>query len=97
MSEIHPAPVLHPPVVRDDKWNRERRAFLRMLPALLDTHPGKYVAVHEGEVVGTGDDVVGVAQRAYASHGYVPIYVGQVTVEPPGVVRMPSPRVLIRG
>lgn len=29
------------------KFERERRAFFRLLPALLGTHRGQYVAVHD--------------------------------------------------
>ena len=42
---------------------------------------------------------VGVSQwpeRAAIDPGYVPIYVGQVSDQPPGIVRMPSPRVVVK-
>lgn len=54
MSEIEalPAPVLPKPP--QSKWQREYRAFLRLLPELLATHGGRHVAVHEGRVVGSG-------------------------------------------
>ena len=87
-----PAPIL--PSQPEPKWQREYRAFLRLLPELLTSeYRGKYVAIHEGRVVAGGDDRVRVAQDAFASHGYVPIYVGLVSTEPP-VVRLPSPRVV---
>ena len=37
-----------------------------------------------------------LGEQAYAQAGYVPIYVGLVTDEPPPPVRIPSPR-LVRG
>jgi hypothetical protein len=46
-SDILEAPVLPLPKPPDDKWHRERAAFLRTLPDLLKTHSGRYVAVHE--------------------------------------------------
>lgn len=52
--DMLPPPVL--PVPPEDKWRREQRAFRQLLPELLKTHRGKYVAVHEGQVVGSGDD-----------------------------------------
>ena len=39
------------PVVETGKGEREYRAFLRLLPQLLVSHRGQYVAVHEGQVV----------------------------------------------
>jgi hypothetical protein len=82
------------PTPPEDKWHREYRAFLRLLPELLNTHRGKYVAVHEGQVVGGGDEKIPVAMEAYARYGYVPIYVGLVTDEPRRIERIPTPRVL---
>jgi hypothetical protein len=82
--------VLPPPP--ENKWRREQAAFLRLLPELLRTHREKYVAVHEGKVVESGEDLIAVALKAYAKHGYVPIFVDRVTEEPPRPVRIPSPR-----
>ncbi len=92
-TQTFPAPVVEWPPP-ETKWQRERRAFLKMLPQLLQTHRGKYVAVHEGKLVESGDDLIAVALQAYAHHGYVPIYVDLVTDEPPPVIRIPSPRIL---
>jgi hypothetical protein len=71
------------------KWEREYRAFLRLLPELLQTHQGKYVAIHEERVVGSGEDKVALALETYKQHGYVPIYVGLVTNPPGERVRIP--------
>ncbi len=76
----------------ETKWQQERRAFLRLLPSLLPSHRGQYVAIHEGKVVESGPDKVVVGLRAYAKYGYVPIYVGLVTDEPIPVVRISGPR-----
>jgi hypothetical protein len=97
MSEpvIYPAPLLPPRPT--NKWRREQLAFLRLLPELLRTHRGKYVAVHEEKVVDSGEEKLAVAMRAYAQHGYVPIFVGLVTDEPLPPVRVPSPRVISPG
>ena len=87
-----PAPVLTPPEPRN-KWERERRAFLRLLPELLNTHRGQYVAVHEERVVDAGDELVPLAMRVYAAHGYVPVYIDLIT-EKPQVERIPHRREL---
>ena len=78
-------------------WERERRAFFGLLPTLLATHRGQYVAVHHGSVVAEGPDEVEVAMQAYRRVGYVPLYVGLISDEPPRPVRLPSPRLLPGG
>ena len=73
-----------------DPLEEELRAFDRLLPELLGTHRGRYVAVFGGKVVGTGTDKIAVAKKAYAEYGYRPILVRLVTDAPPRVVRIPS-------
>jgi Family of unknown function (DUF5678) len=99
MSDVHtlPAPDLTRKRGADDAWEDERRAFLRLLPALVTTHRGRYVAVHKGSVIADGEDQIDVAMRAYSLAGYVPIYVGLVTNEPQEPIRLPSLRLLPRG
>jgi len=90
-ASILPAPTLElskPP----DKWHRERQAFLQMRPHLLKTYADQYVAIHEGNVVGAGPDLVEVAMKAYARYGYVPIYVDVVSDRQPVPARISSPR-----
>jgi hypothetical protein len=60
-----------------------------MLPDLLQTHRGQFVAVHEGKVVDSGDNKLTVALRAYERCGYIPIYVGLVAERPLKPVRIP--------
>ncbi len=66
-----PAPTL-------TKGQREYQAFLRMLPELLQTHHGQYVAIHDGRVVDSDANDITLIQRVHAKIGYVPIYVGLV-------------------
>ena len=80
-----PAP---PPVLSE-----EVRAFDRLLPELLNTHRGEYVAILGGRVVGTGPDRSELLTRAYAAYGYRPILCRLVTDQPSPVVRIPSVRV----
>ena len=65
--ETLPAPDLS--ARHDDKWRREQRAFHHLLPELLGTHPDRFVAIHEGRVVESGDDKLAVARRAYERFG----------------------------
>ena len=76
----------------DDKWRREQRAFRHLLPELLRTHPGLFVAIHEGRVVESGEDKLDVARRAYERFGYIPMFISQVVAGPSPAVRIPSPR-----
>ncbi len=75
----------------DAKLQSEQDAFRRLLPDLLKTYRNQYVAIHEGQVVGTGPDQIELADRSYDRFGYVPILVTLVT-DRPRVVRVPSPR-----
>jgi hypothetical protein len=89
-----PAPDLSLEDTAFASWEDQRRAFFRLLPTLLTTHRDQFVAVHEGRVIAEGSDQIEVAKQAYAQAGYVPIYVGLVSEEPPRPVRIPSPRLL---
>src|SRR5258708_4111680 len=86
-----PAPPLGWPPP-GNKVQGARRAFLKLYPQRLQTHRGKYVAIHEGQLVDSGDELVPLALRVYARFGYVPIYMDLVTDEPQPIVRVPSPR-----
>src|SRR5208337_467159 len=91
---ILPAPNIDTGNAAGSPWERERRAFHQLLPSLLVTHPGQYVAVHEGKVIASGRDRVEVAMKAYKRVGYVSLFVGMVA-EALDIRRVlvPSPRV----
>jgi hypothetical protein len=79
------------------KFERERRAFFRLLPELLATHRGQYVAVHDERVVDSGPDQLEVALRVLRRVGHVGIFVHLVTEEKPaparsGLIRVRSPQ-----
>lgn len=77
--------VLPEPAV--SKFERERRAFFRLLPDLLTTHRGQYVAVHDERVVDSGPDQQEVALRVLRRVGHVGIYVHLVADPPEPVYR----------
>jgi hypothetical protein len=89
----YPAPDLTLSRIPETPWERERRAFWKLLPELLKTHRGQYATIHNGEVVTSGSDEIAVAMEAYSRVGYVPLYVSQVTDDPPQPARIPSPRI----
>ena len=82
-----PAPAVDPITPPRSKWEREYEAFRRLLPQLLATHRGRYVAIHDGQVVGDGDDRLALALQVLAEVGNVPIHVGLVSEEPEPVSR----------
>jgi hypothetical protein len=92
-----PPPVLQTEPIAPSDWEAERRAFLRLLPTLLPTHQGQYVAVYHRGVIAAGADQVEVAKLAYSQAGYVPVYVGLVTEALAQPVRLPSPRLVPDG
>jgi hypothetical protein len=81
-----PAPFVELPPPRT-KWEREFQAFQQLLPQLLPTHRGRYVAVHEGQVVDSGDDKLALALRVLAQVGNEAIHVGLVTEGPEPISR----------
>src|SRR5262245_16257035 len=76
-----PTPVVDLTLTPQTKWEREHQAFQRLLPQLLATHKGQYVAIHEGTVVDSGNDKLALALRVLAKIGNMPIHVGLVTEE----------------
>ena len=92
------APVLSPPTPRPPgKLDQELAAYQSLLPGLLAAgHRGQYVAVHDGQVVGTGPDKVALALDAYRRFGKVAVLVREVNDRPTRVVSIPSVRVTRR-
>jgi|SRR4051794_35262038 hypothetical protein len=64
------------------KYDREYAAFRRMLPALMQTNLGQYVAIHEERVITSGANRLQVVNEALAKVGNVAIHVGLVGSEP---------------
>ena len=76
------------------KSEREQQAFERLLPELLRTHRGLYVAICEEKVVDAGPIELEVAIRVLGRVGNVTIYVGLVSEEPEPISRSGVVRVL---
>jgi hypothetical protein len=83
------------PQAERPKAERERLAFLRLLPGLLATHRGQYVAIHEEQVVDSGPDAAELAARAVRRFD-TDIYVGLVSEEAEPVCRLGAARDVVR-
>ncbi|SRR6266511_4278584 len=80
-------PEFHWPPPPRTKWEREYRAFQRLLPELLLTERGQYVAIHEERVIDRDRDEMALIARVLAQVGNVDIHVGLVTDRPGPVCR----------
>jgi hypothetical protein len=74
-----------------DAFEREREAFERLEPSLLEKYKGRYVAVRDGQVVGIDDDLA-LLQRVYDTLGHGIVYIRKVGESLP-VCRIHSPRI----
>lgn len=87
-----PSPPVPPTA---DKFVREKDAFHRLLPELLKTHRGQYVAIHDGQVIAVGDERRPVIDEARKIAGYVDLLVRQVLAVQP-IERIPGFREIRR-
>ena len=92
-----PAPVIELTAPPRTKWECEYQAFRRLLPQLLATHRAQFVAIHEEQVVDSGDNKLALALRVLAKVGNVAIHVGMVGEEPEAVSRSGVRREMPRG
>jgi hypothetical protein len=83
-----PTPIEESRRPPDRRADAEVAAFARLLPALLETHRGQYVAIHGGRVVDAGPEAIPLILKVHQAIGYVPIHVALVTEEPPRPVRV---------
>ena len=91
VDDILEAPQLPFSQTKDDKWRREERAFFKQLPTLMQTLKGKWVAVHRGKVVETGDSLQSVLARVREKFPKTEVYIQRVEENLP-VAKMLSPR-----
>jgi hypothetical protein len=99
LTTVQPALEITPSSHEIPKGEREYAAFLRLLPQLLATHTGQFVAIHDEPVIDSDQDDITLVRRVHARIGYVPIHVGLVTEQQP-LVRIPhyrASRILLDG
>jgi PHD/YefM family antitoxin component YafN of YafNO toxin-antitoxin module len=75
-----------------DQLQNERAAFRRLLPELLETHPGQFVALQDGRLIDADADEGALARRTLNKAGK-PVYIQEVRAEP-RVYEVPSPEVV---
>lgn len=71
-------------------FEREVAAFEQQKPQLLQTYPGKIVAMYQGQVVAVGDDRNQVHEEVTEKYGNVPCYIENVAEDAPRLVRITS-------
>lgn len=81
------APQIQWPPEPRTKWEREYRAFQRLLPNLLQADRGRYVAVHNERMFDSDTNEMALITRMLAKVGNVDIHVGLVTDQPEPVYR----------
>jgi len=74
-------------------WEREVAAFGRLLPGLLSSIPGMYVAVHDGQVVDRDGDDFELAKRIGLKYGAEFVLIRRVSDEEEGICYLDSPEV----
>lgn len=75
-------------------FEQEVAAFEAMKPVLLNQYYGQYVAIHQGNVVASGDDKLEVSRQVRAQYGTVTYYVELVVEDMPRRARIPSTRII---
>lgn len=78
---------------QDEAWEKERAAFHRLKPQLLQTHKGLYVTIHGGQVIDADADNLALAQRVMSKLKGKPFYL-QLVSEEPRTFEVPSPEEL---
>jgi len=91
-GELH----VEKPVIPEDinVLGLAQRYYEEHKESLLRKYKGKYIAILDGRVVGSGKDFSELARRIYKKYGYRTVYMPLVESEEK-TVRIPSPRIRI--
>lgn len=63
----------------DEAFERESHAFDRLLPKLLQTRPGLFVAIYEGQIIDEDGDEFALARRIERTHRSEFVLIRQVS------------------
>ncbi len=83
------------PLPGDPGFEQERAAFHRLLPELLKTHRGEWVAIVDGQPVEFGPDFSSVIALVRQRFGQRPVYVHEIS-ERARIYKSLSPRLTRR-
>lgn len=89
LGPLEDAPARRAETSRMAEWIEERRNFARMRTVLEAKHPGRYVAIQGGRVVGSDKDPERLFERLWDKLGGRTFFVGRVG-GPPALVEMPG-------
>lgn len=84
-----PRPTRMQPRPSHPEMAAEHDRFVAMLPELMETIPGKYVALRDGEILAVADDEVSALTAAHRVRPGVMILARRVTDQPIPVERLP--------
>ena len=76
-------------------FEKERAAFQRLLPELLQAHRGEWVAIVDGQPVEFGPDFSSVIIPVRQRFGQRPVYIHEIS-EQARIYKIPSPRLIRR-
>ena len=75
------------------KVEKEQAAFDQQKPELLKKYRGRYIAMHNGEVVETAASLRALRNKVFAHFGYTPMLHTLVADEPDREIVVRSPRI----
>ena len=75
-----------------ERLQGDRAAFQRLLPELLKTHLGQFVAIQDGRLIDSDTDEGALARRTLLRTD-MPVYIQEVGAEP-RIFELPSPEVV---
>ena len=96
VSKLRPRPTRMQERPKNPELAVEHDRFVAMLPELLKTIPGKWIAMHEGEIVAVGDDEVDALTLAGERQPGVFHLSRLVTDQPIPIDRLPLMRETVR-
>ncbi len=97
VAQLPPRPTRMQERPKNPELAVEHDRFVAMLPELMKTIPGKWIAMHEGEIVAVGDDEVDALTEAGEKQPGIHHLARLVTGQPIPIDRLPLLRETVRG
>jgi hypothetical protein len=71
-------------------FEQEVAAFERLNPTLIEQYPGQFVAIHQGQVIATGDEKLVLLEQVREQIGNIVCYIEKASPDSPRTVRILS-------